>query len=383
MYTYRPFTCVSRFSALKAVLIASALATSLVFSAHAEGAEDWDKDGLSDKIERRIGSQVYLSDTDGDGISDNLEVGDITSPRDSDQDGRPDILDIDDDGDGIPTVIEGAADSDKDGKPDYLDKDADADGLADRFEVRLTGKDTDGDGVDDRFDVDATQGADENGDGIDDSIALIDSNKDGTPDIIDKKTTKPHHNKSSVETTQASDKSGSMGEKESRPVVVSALKLPVPTRSKVEHSYVEKVEKQAPSEAVYGGTGYFYCANSGKIVTGVRDFIMTPPGKVSLQRDATYGDYKWVAEEPGIYALQFQIPAGMSIVRGLAKGRRIVKDGDPSPLILGGGEDPARKGYLSKPPGDASWYTSFEIKENAPFVENNNIPLSGGSCNQK
>src|SRR6476619_6964336 len=46
-------------------------------------------------------------DTDGDGISDHDEGGDLKPPRDSDGDGTPDYKDADSDNDGIPDAIEG------------------------------------------------------------------------------------------------------------------------------------------------------------------------------------------------------------------------------------------------------------------------------------
>ena len=357
---------------------------------------DWDNDGLSDKVEERIGSLVYLSDTDGDGISDKEEVGNVEKPRDTDNDGRIDVLDIDDDGDGIPTVIEKSVDSDKDGTPDYLDTDSDGDGLADGFEVRLTGNDRNHDGIDDLFDVALTKGVDANGDGIDDNISLVDSNKNGIPDIVDKKSTMPHVAKRSQNTTATQSAMKKASEKDNtpkvKPVVVAAAMLPSPqipappiNHNDIarQHSYIEKKAKPSKNDKRYGGSGYFYCGNTGKIVKGIRGFMMTPSGNVTLLRDASDGDYKWRTDEPGTYALQFQIPNGMSIVRGLAKGRRIVKQGESNPLILGGSVNPNKKGYLAKSPSDGNvWYTSFEIKDNAPLIENNNIPLAGGVCDQ-
>ena len=355
---------------------------------------DWDNDGISDEVEELIGSGVYLADTDGDGILDKDEIGDIKNPRDTDKDGKIDIIDLDDDGDGIPTVIEGAADKDKDGKANYLDTDSDGDGLADGFEVRLTGSDKNGDHVDDLFDVEITRGKDVNGDGIDDNISLVDSNKNGVPDLLDKKSSIPHLSKRS-ENNKTAAKSSVSKKVEAiktkaavKPVVVAAATLPnrvIETEKKVarKSSYLEAVNLSSNESAAYGGSGYFYCGNSGKIVKGITGFMMTPPGKVTLVRNASEGDYKWQTEEPGTYALQFQIPAGMSIVRGLAKGRRIVKQGESSPLVLGGAENSAKKGYLVKSKGkNNDWYTSFEIKDGAPLTVNNNIPLSGGVCDK-
>ncbi len=385
---------------------------------------DWDNDGLSDEVEALIGSGIYLADTDGDGISDKDEVGNITEPLDSDKDGLLNVVDIDDDGDGIPTAIEGTTDTDKDGKPAYLDTDSDDDGLADTFEVRLTGNDTDKDGVDDLFDVDSTNGEDSNGDGVDDNITLIDSNNNGIPDLLDRKTTIPHisarakksaaakegttiirrddnnnnnnnnNNKNNNNNNTATKKVDTNTELKTIdkpiPIVVAAASLPSQVvtsiaypKPKKTHRYIDNTPTADKEKAAYGGSGYFYCENTGKIVNNIPGFKMTPPEKTILLRDASEGDYQWSAENPGTYALQFQIPQGMSIVRGLAKGRRIVKAGDANPLILGTGKNPSKKGYLIKvPENNNDWYTSFEIKNNAPFVANNNIPLSGGVCDK-
>lgn len=78
---------------------------------------------------------ITNSETDNDGIPNELETGDY------DNDGIPDIIDLDDDGDNVPTVDEGVVitngmidltlsrDTDSDGILDYLDTDDDGDGI--------------------------------------------------------------------------------------------------------------------------------------------------------------------------------------------------------------------------------------------------------------
>ena len=66
------------------------------------------------------------SDTDGDGISDDLEGGtdingDGIPDLDIDSDGIYNFLDLDSDGDGVDDAAEGTADSNTNGIPDYLD----------------------------------------------------------------------------------------------------------------------------------------------------------------------------------------------------------------------------------------------------------------------
>jgi hypothetical protein len=69
---------------------------------------------------------TVLPDTDGDLICNNV--------------------DIDDDNDGIPDVIEGAGDTDGDGIPDRLDLDSDNDGIFDLVEAGHGESDSNGDG---------------------------------------------------------------------------------------------------------------------------------------------------------------------------------------------------------------------------------------------
>ena len=153
-------------------------------------AEDSDGDGLSDLYEDKIGTEPFLSDTDGDGVLDGVEVGkNLKKPLDTDADKRIDALDFDDDNDGLPTFLESKIDTDKDGKKDYLDKDSDNDGLIDGIEAGMLSQDKNLDGIDDAYDLDRLgangNAVDKNGDGIDDNLVLPDHNNDGVPDYLD------------------------------------------------------------------------------------------------------------------------------------------------------------------------------------------------------
>jgi large repetitive protein len=114
---------------------------------------DLDGDGLSNEDEEALGSDPDDNDSDDDTVFDGEEVGPDGEARDSDGDGRPDILDTDDDGDGIPTRVEHDAgaysgsdqdnppngnewdDVDDDGIPNHLDEDSDGDGKSDHVEA--------------------------------------------------------------------------------------------------------------------------------------------------------------------------------------------------------------------------------------------------------
>ena len=107
---------------------------------------------------------------------------------DTDADGVPDSIDLDDDNDGIADAVEMGVlmddvfDSDEDGIPDQFDTDSDNDSLSDNYESQganafraLSGTDTDGDGWDDAYDPDSGGTP----------IALIDTDEDGIPDFRD------------------------------------------------------------------------------------------------------------------------------------------------------------------------------------------------------
>ena len=98
-------------------------------------------------------SQEWLvSDCDNDSVSNGQELKD---GPDTDGDGIINILDTDDDGDGVPTIdelgidINHPRDTNGDGEDDYLDIDDDGDGILTRFEIN----DLNEDGIPDYLEI--------------------------------------------------------------------------------------------------------------------------------------------------------------------------------------------------------------------------------------
>ena len=149
---------------------------------------EFDPQALTGFGDIRILAEQTDQDSDGDGILDVIEIGNQRYPRDTDQDGVPDYLDLDSDDDRIPDFLEALFDSsqpkDTDGKgaPDYLDTDSDNDGIPDGIE---TIGDADNDGIPNFQDIDS------DGDRIPDSVeatsttALLDLDGDGIPNYLD------------------------------------------------------------------------------------------------------------------------------------------------------------------------------------------------------
>ena len=110
--------------------------------------EEWiSGSGATARITGRFTDERGDADPDGDGLLNNEEEWDSNGVayQDTDNDGIPDYLDVDDDGDNVPTRIEnannaplndeGVIDSDNDGILNYLDPDDDGDGVPTRLEV--------------------------------------------------------------------------------------------------------------------------------------------------------------------------------------------------------------------------------------------------------
>lgn len=137
---------------------------------------DDDGDGINTILEDANGNgDPTDDDADGDSVPDYLD------DDDADGDGVPDTVDLDLDNDGIPNSVEGMGDIDGDGIANQVDRDSDGDGIPDVTEAG--GVDADGDGAIDTF-------TDGNGDGLDDALAasplpLTSTDADPNPNYLD------------------------------------------------------------------------------------------------------------------------------------------------------------------------------------------------------
>jgi len=163
---------------------------------------DSDNDGLDNAFDADASTTNAAGSTNGQTPTSFPDLANPGGDRDwrqaldSDGDGISDSVDLDDDNDGIPDVTEGNGDADGDGILNQLDRDSDNDGVTDTIEAG--GADTNGDGILDGF-------ADTDGDGLANSVDLdnggtpliasdvdsdglrdfvdLDSDNDGIPDI--------------------------------------------------------------------------------------------------------------------------------------------------------------------------------------------------------
>ncbi|QLG46322.1 T9SS type B sorting domain-containing protein [Costertonia aggregata] len=168
---------------------------------------DADGDGLDDGFDDTPGNDINNDlDTGADG-TDNIdnpstpEVDFRESPLDNDEDGIPDIVDVDDDNDGISDLdesngVDPSADTDGDGAPNYLDDEPNNPAIGDVNGNVEPDFDFDGDGIPNHFDLDSDNDGildvtesgneilDTNNDGVIDSNdgGFVDANTDGQSD---------------------------------------------------------------------------------------------------------------------------------------------------------------------------------------------------------
>jgi hypothetical protein len=163
------------------------------------GAFDSDGDGLTNAQEGTLGTDPRNPDTDGDGVNDRVEVGNVNQPTDTDGDRLIDAVESsrqDTDGDGVnnqsdPANNDPCTPNANSAACDALD--SDADGLTNAQERTLgtnpRNADSDGDGTPDGTEVggDVTRPRDTDRDGRIDALesSRADADGDGVPDQTD------------------------------------------------------------------------------------------------------------------------------------------------------------------------------------------------------
>ncbi|MFY9159257.1 gliding motility-associated C-terminal domain-containing protein [Aquirufa ecclesiirivi] len=161
---------------------------------------------LDDNYDGRVDKNGLLPDNNGNGLADFLETGFGGKPApipDTDNDTKPDYVDLDSDNDQILDAQEGTKDIDGDSFPNYRDLDSDGDWLGDQDERNVDHDldgipnyldlDSDDDGIPDAWEgknkcATCQQMKDDLDDGWDDRgqyVRVIDTDSDGTSDFLD------------------------------------------------------------------------------------------------------------------------------------------------------------------------------------------------------
>jgi large repetitive protein len=168
------------------------------------GVTDADMDGLTDSQEQTLGTSRFNPDTDGDGVNDPTEVGNVASPTDTDGDGVINALEstlVDTDNDGVNNQLDPANTNpcvpNANGAT-CLAADTDGDGLTNAQEDALgtsrSNPDSDGDGTNDGTEVgNVAAPTDTDGDGIINALesTAVDTDGDGVNNQLDPANTNP------------------------------------------------------------------------------------------------------------------------------------------------------------------------------------------------
>ncbi|SMX51151.1 hypothetical protein COL8621_03681 [Actibacterium lipolyticum] len=151
----------------------------------------------------------------------------------------------------------------------------------------------------------------------------------------------------------------------------------------------------------YDPTGYFYCEEDGRILSG-GDVTVSGPGgsqsgvgtnaNITIVEDGSTGFYQWYVTSPGTYTMNVTYPSS-----GIASTNRLETAGAVSPSalvdvitgttttdprVIGSGEFGAT-GELAdfSEAANPSFYFTFDIQAGDPAVFNNNIPLRDCAIN--
>jgi uncharacterized repeat protein (TIGR01451 family) len=153
-----------------------------------------------------------------------------------------------------------------------------------------------------------------------------------------------------------------------------------------------------PDASDYDPTGYFYCEDSGRILTGGlitvtgNGFTQTgvgTSGPIRVLRDGSTGEYQFYVTRPGTYQLSYVPPSDRPSETILptttatdVTGLRDVLTGSTTgnPRVLGSSEF-GSSGALAdfSPAGNPAFYTNFVVEAGDPSIFSNNIPFQCSS----
>ncbi|MCE6957817.1 hypothetical protein LAZ40_01940 [Cereibacter sphaeroides] len=145
-----------------------------------------------------------------------------------------------------------------------------------------------------------------------------------------------------------------------------------------------------PDAYDYDPSGYFYCEDDGRILTGGSITVVGPTGSnsgvgtrngITILHDGSEGFYEWHVDRPGTYRLVPHYPEGAApSTTRLSAGEVDVSSLLPAnPAVLGstryGTDDRLADGSAAANP---VFYTAFDIEAGDPTVMANNLPVT--SC---
>jgi hypothetical protein len=127
-------------------------------------------------------------------------------------------------------------------------------------------------------------------------------------------------------------------------------------------------------------TGYFYCRDTGEILTG-GSISVAGPGAANIILDGSSGQYQWTVAVAGVYTMTLTPPAGTSIDIAFRDLANLDPTAQPNPFVLGPGQN-GGTGFLANlpVPFPTTFFVNFDLAAGDPIIINNNIPLTGGAC---